>query len=225
MIAYLIKTTKPGSKLIIYDTKPKFSKQPLFQEGWQEHYPGIIEWVPPEMTDGGIKRVDPATMTVYTGGGDATKAAVANIIPAQKAGMIAEKAGCTSGDWCPINPDDFSSKQVKDVYVLGDASVAKAMPKSGFSANSQAKVVANAVQAELAGKKKFPARYRNTCWSLISTNNSVKVGASYKSGASIVDLTGKFISKKGEGADLRAATYKESVGWYAGITGDMFAKG
>ena len=223
MIAYLLKTTKPGSKLIIYDTKPKFSKQPLFQEGWQEHYPGIIEWVPPEMTDGGIKRVDPATMTVYTGGGEATKAAVANIIPAQKAGMIAEKAGCTDGDWCPINPDDFSSAKVKDVYVLGDASVAKAMPKSGFSANSQAKVVANAVQAELAGKKKFPARYRNTCWSLIAPDDDVKVGASYTPGKDALDATDKFVSKTGEDAKLRNQNFQESLAWYAAITKDMFA--
>jgi sulfide dehydrogenase [flavocytochrome c] flavoprotein subunit len=223
MIAYLLKTTKPGSKLIIYDTKPKFSKQPLFQEGWQEHYPGIIEWVPPEMTDGGIKRVDPATMTVYTGGGEATKVQVANIIPAQKAGVIAEKAGCTSGGWCPINPDDFSSTLVKDVYVLGDASIAKAMPKSGFSANSQAKVVANAVQAALAGKKKFPARYRNTCWSLIAPDDDVKVGASYTPGKDVLDAKDKFVSKTGEDAKVRNQNYQESLAWYAAITKDMFA--
>jgi NADH dehydrogenase FAD-containing subunit len=133
-------------------------------------------------------------------------------------------AGLTKGDWCPINPADFSSKIAKDVYVLGDSSIAKSMPKSGFSANSQAKVVANAVQAALAGKKKFPARFRNTCWSLISDNDGVKVGASYKAGSAKVDVTSKFISKVGEPADLRANTFKESEGWYAGITAEIFAK-
>ena len=225
MIAYYLKTKKPKSKLIIFDPKPKFSKMALFQEGWEQHYSDIIEWVPPDISGGGVKKVDPSTMTVITGDGEKTKAAVANIIPAQKAGTIAALAGCTKGDWCPIKPDSFASALVNDVYVLGDSSIATKMPKSGFSANSQAKVVANAVVAELAKKKRFPARFRNTCWSLISPNNGVKVGASYKAGADKVEVTSKFISKTGESEDVRKKTYEESLGWYAGITADMFAKG
>ena len=225
MIAHHLKNKKPGSRLVIFDPKPKFSKMALFQEGWQSHYSDIVEWVPPDMTDGGVKRVDPKTMTVYTGDGKATKAAVANIIPAQKAGAIAEKAGCVKDDWCPINSADFSSVLVKDVYVLGDASVAAAMPKSAFSANNQAKSVTNAVLAALAAKKKFPARYRNTCWSLISPDNGVKVGASYKPGKKNVEATETFISKTGEDLTLRTATFKESLGWYDAITTEMFAKG
>ena len=225
MIAHYIKTEKPKSKLVIFDPKPKFSKMALFQEGWEAHYNDIIEWVGPELTDGGVKKVDVGAMTVTTGDGESHKADVANIIPAQKAGMIAHAAGCTEGDWCPINPTDFSSTKVTDVYVLGDSSIAKSMPKSGFSANSQAKVVANAVQAELAGKKKFPARYRNTCWSLISPENGVKVGASYKAGEKAVDVSSKFISKPGEDDGLRSQTYQESIGWYSAITSEIFAKG
>ncbi len=224
MIAHYLKFYKPRSKLLIIDPKPKFSKMRLFEEGWEEHYSDIIEWLPPTMTDGGAKSVDVKAMTVTTIGGETTKAAVANIIPAQKAGKIAHLAGCTEGDWCPINPADFSSKKVKDVYVLGDASIAKSMPKSAFSANSQAKVVANAIHAALTGKKKYPARTRNTCWSLISTNNGVKVGAGYKAGKDKLDVTSKFISQPGEDADLRAKTYQESVSWYAAITTDIFAK-
>ena len=34
--------------------------------------------------------------------------------------------------------------------------------------------------------------------------------------------TSGFISKTGESADLRKQTYEESLGWYAGITADMF---
>ena len=222
MIAYLLKEKKPGSKLIIFDPKAKFSKMGLFQEGWQEYYSDIIEWVGPEMTDGGVKHVDPATMTVYTGDGEAHKAQVANIIPAQKAGEIAAKAGCTDGDWCPVNPDDFTSTKVKDVYVLGDASVAAAMPKSGFSANSQANVVANAVLAELAGKKKFPARFSNTCWSLIAPDDDVKVGANYTPGDGKLIAKDNFVSKTGEDASTRNQNYQESLAWYAAITKEMF---
>ncbi len=224
MIANYLQKHKPGSKLMIFDPKEKFSKMALFQEGWLDYYDGIIEWVSPEFTDGGVKKVDVSAMTVTTGDGEVTKADVANIIPPQKAGKIAHIAGCTKGDWCPINPKDFSSALKKDVYVIGDASIAKAMPKSAFSANSQARVVANAIQAELVGKRLFPARYRNTCWSMISVDNSVKVGANYTAGPDKLISKDGFISQTKESDELRKKTFNESVSWYDSITNEMFVK-
>lgn len=224
MIAHYLKTAKPKSKLMVFDPKEKFSKQGLFQEGWQQFYAGIVEWIPPSMTGGGVKKVDAKAMTVTTGDGETIKAAVANIIPAQKAGEIAAKAGCTDGDWCPIRPDSFASAKVADIYVLGDASVATQMPKSAFSANSQAKVVVNAIVAELAGGPRFPARYRNTCWSMIATDNSVVIGANYTPKDNVLEAADGFISKTGEPAELRKKTYEDSLSWYDSITADIFAK-
>ena len=137
--------------------------------------------------------------------------------------MIAQRAGLTADSgWCPIDPHSMRSKTDENIFVLGDASVASAMPKSGFSANSQAKVAANAILADLTGSKKFPAKFRNTCWSLVATNDGVKVGAAYKAGAEKIEVTSKFISKTGEDDALRKQTYEESVGWYDGISKDIF---
>lgn len=36
------------SRVTILDAKPTFSKQALFTAGWQRHYPGTIEWLPPD---------------------------------------------------------------------------------------------------------------------------------------------------------------------------------
>ena len=224
MIAHYLKTHKPGSKLIIFDPKEKFSKMALFQEGWRDHYQDIIEWLSPDFTDGGIKNVDVSAMTVTTGDGEVTKADVANIIPPQKAGKIAHIAGCAKGDWCPVNAKDFSSTLQKDVHVLGDASIAKAMPKSAFSANSQARVVANAILTELTGKRHFPPRFRNTCWSMISVDNSVKIGANYTAEGETLLAKDKFISQTGESDELRKATFDESLSWYDSITNEMFVK-
>jgi hypothetical protein len=33
-----------------------------------------------------------------------------------------------------------------------------------------------------------------------------------------------FVSQRGEPADVRKQNYIESIGWYSGITADMFAK-
>jgi hypothetical protein len=106
--------------------------------------------------------------------------------------------------------------------VVGDACIPGDMPKSAFSANSQAKVAAMTIGGELAGKRTFPARYSNTCWSLIATDDDVKVGGSYEPGDGKLKATSTFVSQKGEAADLRKQNYKESVDWYNGIVADIF---
>ncbi|MGD9925143.1 MAG: FAD-dependent oxidoreductase, partial [Pseudorhodoplanes sp.] len=81
MMAHVLK--KKGhtkSKIIIIDPKANFSKQGLFSEGWEKHYPGMVEWQDPKM-HGGLKEVDPSTMTVKTGLAD-SKAQLVNVIPA-----------------------------------------------------------------------------------------------------------------------------------------------
>ena len=91
-IAHYLKHNKPKSKILVLDAKDKFSKQGLFTQGWKARYDGMIDWVPAADTGGGIVSVDPDTMTVSTDF-DEYKAAVANIIPPQKAGSIAHAAG------------------------------------------------------------------------------------------------------------------------------------
>ena len=191
----------------------------LFQEGWSDHYEGMIDWIGSEFGGGDVS-VDPKAMTV-TIDGEVTKVDVCNVIPAMKAGRIAELAGVTEGNWAPVNAADMSSKVDTDVYVLGDACHQGDMPKSGFSANSQAKVCANAVRGALTGSRVFPAKFANTCWSLISPNNGVKVGATYKATPEKIAKVDGFISDTGESNALRRATYEESEGWYTGITTDM----
>lgn len=221
MVAHVLKQKNPTAKIIIVDAKEKFSKGALFTEGWQKHYPGMIEWIGSDV-HGGIKSVNAGEMTVETDF-DTFRGDVVNVIPPQKAGHIAQLAGLTDAKgWCPIVPATMQSKMDPAVYVLGDASIAGDMPKSGFSANSQAKVCAMAVRGALTGSKTFPARYRNTCWSLIETDDGVKVGANYEATSEKIARTDGFISKTGEGADLRKKTYEESVGWYSAITADMF---
>lgn len=220
MVAHFLKANNPTAKIIVADPKPKFSKQGLFQEGWANHYEGMVDWIGEDFGGGNVS-VDPAAMTV-TIDGEVTKVDVCNVIPGMKAGRIAELAGVTDGNWAPVNAADMSTKADADVYVLGDAAQQGDMPKSGFSANSQAKVCANAVRGALTGSKVFPAKFSNTCWSLINTNDGVKVGATYEATDEKIAKVDGFISATGETAELRKATYEESEGWYAGITSDMF---
>ena len=220
MVAHFLKANNPTAKIIVADPKAKFSKQSLFQEGWANHYEGMTDWIGEDFGGGNVS-VDPNAMTVSIDG-EVTKVDVCNVIPAMKAGRIAELAGVTDGNWAPVNAADMSTKADADVYVLGDAAQQGDMPKSGFSANSQAKVCANAVRGALTGSKVFPAKFSNTCWSLIDTNDGVKVGATYEATDEKIAKVDGFISATGETAELRRATYEESEGWYTGITTDMF---
>lgn len=221
MVAHQLKMHNPTAKILIVDPKERFSKQALFEEGWEAHYGGMIERIGPDFGGNNVE-VRPDSMEVIIDG-SAEQVDVCNVIPAQKAGRIAEIAGLTGdGGWAAVTPNDMRSVVDENVFVLGDSSNQGAMPKSGFSANSQAKVAANVVRADLTDSRAFPARYSNTCWSLIAPEDGIKVGASYEPGEERIESVSSFISQTGEDAELRAQTYEESVGWYEGITSDMF---
>lgn len=220
MVAHMLKQNNPTAKIIVADPKPKFSKMALFQEGWNNHYNGMVDWIGPDF-GGDQVSVNPDAMTV-TIDGDETKVDVCNVIPAMKAGRICEQAGLTEGNWAPVSGHTMQSRMDENVHILGDACAQGDMPKSGFSANSQAKVAAMAVRGALTDSKVFPAKFSNTCWSLIGTDDGVKVGATYQATDEKIAKVDGFISQTGEDADLRRQTYEESIGWYAGITSDMF---
>jgi NADPH-dependent 2,4-dienoyl-CoA reductase/sulfur reductase-like enzyme len=221
MVAHVLKQKNPTAKILVLDPKDKFSKQALFEEGWAKHYEGMVEWVGPEFGGGNVE-VRPETMEVVVEG-EVTKVDCCNVIPGQIAGQIAAIAGVTDDKgWAPVDPFSMRSKTDENVFVLGDSSAQGDMPKSGFAANSQAKVASMTIRSELTGSQAFPAKYTNTCWSLLAPEDGVKVGASYEPTAEKIASADSFVSATGEDAALRKATYEESLGWYAGITADMF---
>ena len=152
--------------------------------------------------------------------------------------LASTASSCVTATWIreridePVRPAElaltgslnFTSTKVKDVYVLGDATIAAEMPKSAFSANSQAKVVAADILAILAKKPKFSPNFRNTCWSMLAPDDSVKIGAGYVPKGLKLDPVAPFVSKPGEDAALRKQVFQESLAWYSGIVDDVFAK-
>jgi NADPH-dependent 2,4-dienoyl-CoA reductase/sulfur reductase-like enzyme len=223
MMAHALKRAgKTKARVIVLDPKESFSKQALFQEGREKHYPGMVEWLGPKVHDG-IKSVDARTKTVVTGFETYANAALVNVIPAQMAGAIAREAGLANqSGFCPIDPETMRSSVDARITVLGDASIAGDMPKSAFSANSQAKVAAMAIRGELTGARVFPARYSNTCWSLIDTDDAVKVGGTFAPKDGKIASVTPFVSQTGETAALRRDTQAENMGWYSGIVADIF---
>jgi sulfide dehydrogenase [flavocytochrome c] flavoprotein subunit len=223
LVAHYLKNNKPKSKIIILDQKKKFSKQGLFQEGWEKLYGDLIEWRSVEF-GGKVTAIDPKNRVITTDDGE-VKADVINYIPNQKAGKLAFDSGLTKGDWCPVNTKTFESRIHKDVHVIGDASIAASMPKSGFSANSQAKVAALQVTRLL---KKMPVvnppKLANTCYSLLSPNYGISVAAVYEAKEDKVHKVkgSGGLSPMGADEGYRMMEAEYAVGWYQNQTKDIF---
>ena len=178
LIAHYLKTRKPRSKILILDAKDGFSQQRLFEQAWKELYPDMIERI--ALSQGGrVTSVDPATNTIVTDFGNYT-AEVANVIPPQKAGRIAEIAGAADHTgWCPIDPVTFASKLVPNIHVIGDACIAGAIPKSASAANAQGKACAAAVSALLAGKSAETPRLTGACFNTVAPGYAFSLSGVY----------------------------------------------
>jgi NADPH-dependent 2,4-dienoyl-CoA reductase/sulfur reductase-like enzyme len=223
LIAHYLKTRKPRSKLLVLDAKDAFSKQRLFLSAWSELYPGLLEWVP--LSKGGsVTSVEPATRTLVTDFGR-HQAAVANVIPPQKAGRIAEAAGVADrSGWCPIDPVTFESRLQARVHVIGDAAIAGAMPKSAFAANAQAKTCAAAVARLLTGATPSAPKLINTCYSLVAPDYGISVAGVYQpSGGQLAEVPGAGgVSPPEAPRATRAAEAALAESWFRTITAEVF---
>jgi sulfide dehydrogenase [flavocytochrome c] flavoprotein chain len=221
LAAYYFKQYKPRSKILILDAKDTFFEQDLFQDGWNRHYPGMIEWLPVEFT-GGVTGVDLKGRSVKTGG-DTFNASVANIIPPQVAGRLAQQAGLADqSGWCPVDPMTFESTLQPGIHVVGDAASAGDMPKSAFCANSQAKACAFAIAAEFEGSQPVAPHLFNTCFTFLAADDAVSDAISFKLADGTIKIGDIFMSKIGESSETRRETVRHASGWYDAFTHDAF---
>jgi len=183
LIAHYLKTHKPKSKLILLDANPDVvSKKPLFTKAWSTYYKDNFQYV------GGKKvtKADTGAGLVSVEGIEDFKGDVINLIPSQRAGDIAVKTGLVGDDkkWCPVDAITFESTKHKGIHVIGDATALPSdgppMPKSGYSANSQAKVCAMNVVNLLNGKETVEFSGINVCYSAISDHESVSIAQVFK---------------------------------------------
>jgi sulfide dehydrogenase [flavocytochrome c] flavoprotein subunit len=225
LVASYFKAHKPRAKILVLDAKDAFSKQGLFQSAWEAEFPGMITWIAGK--DGGkVESVDPSGMTVKCGYG-VEKGDVINIIPPQRAGAITRAAGLSADNgWCPIDPVTFASTKAADVHVIGDASIAGAMPKSGSSANAQGKAAAAAIVASLAGREAPVPALINICYSLITPDQGISVTDVYR----IASDKGIVPTPGAGGLSVRAPTSlgerkleaSYARGWYRNISADTW---
>ena len=223
VVAAYFKAAKPKSKVLILDANEDVtSKGPLFKRVWAESYKGLLEYRPQHKATG----VDAATNTLKFEIQDDVRADVLNVLPPMRAGAIAVQTGLANSNarWCNVNWLNFESTAAKHIHVIGDSiQIASQMPKSGHMANSQAKVTAAAIVAELNGWELDPApMLTNTCYSFVDAQRVVHVSSVH----AYVAAEHTFKPVAGSGGLSPAPNEQEAAyafGWAKTIWTDMLA--
>jgi sulfide dehydrogenase [flavocytochrome c] flavoprotein chain len=223
LIAHMLKTRKPRSKVIVLDSKDEFTMQRQFQAAWKQLYPGVLEYV--SLSDGGVvTSVEAATRTVTTDF-DKYTPAVANIIPRQIAGQLSGIAAVADRTgWCPVDPITFESRLRPNIHVIGDAAIAGAMPRSASAAISQAKICAAAVATLLAGNTPPTPTLTSSCFSLVAPNYAISQSGQYRpAGDLYTEVEGSAgISAVDAPRELRAKEARDGEAWFFTTTTEVF---
>jgi sulfite dehydrogenase len=175
-IASYFKKAKPRSKVLVLDANPDVtSKTGLFKRAWEDLYKGILEY------RGSARAVSVEKPGIVSLEVEDVKADVLNVVPPQRAGEIAIRAGVADagGRWCNVDWRTMESRAVKGIHVLGDATLsAPGMPKSGSMANQHAKICAAAIVALVNGQSPDPdPKIVNTCYSFVSDTEVIRVSS------------------------------------------------
>jgi NADPH-dependent 2,4-dienoyl-CoA reductase/sulfur reductase-like enzyme len=181
MVAYHLSLHNPTAKVVVLDSNPDIqSKAGLFRAVWGEHYKGLLEYMP----NAELKDLDVATGEINVDLHGKVKADVLNVIPPQRAGAIAYKAGVVKAGerWGAVDFLTYESATVKNVHVIGDSiAAAPGMPKSAHMANQQAKVCAAAVVALIRGQPvNDEPVIANTCYSFVRDRDVVHVSSVHR---------------------------------------------
>ena len=187
----------------------------------EKNYGNSIEWI--SKKDGGkISYVKNGQVT--TDNGLKFSPDFLHIIPNQKASDLFHDSGLISDDWCSINPVNFELHEQKDIYALGDSIDAGDMPKSGFSANSQAKMLSMNLVNKILDKDYIDPVFLNTCYSFSSKNRAFSITSWYK----LNNEKNKIVSLGSKESDQNASDLnrlresKEAFDWYENITKLMY---
>jgi sulfide dehydrogenase [flavocytochrome c] flavoprotein subunit len=222
LIAHYLKTRKPHSKVVILDAKDSFPQQRLFENAWREFYGDMIERI--SLSQGGrVTSVDPRTNGIVTEFGNYT-AHVANVIPPQKAGRIADIAGVTDKTgWCPIDPTTFASKLVPNIHVIGDACLGGGIPKSASAASAEGKACAAAIINLITGTAPETPRLTGVCYNTVAPAYAFSLAGIYQPKDDIfAEVEGGATSPLDAPREVRAREADEAQKWYATLTADAF---
>ena len=230
LIASHFKKTNPRAKVIIADSHTKFSKQATFSEFWQREFGFGKDSSKILRIDGdaggAVVAIDLERSAVKLENGEWIVSDLVNLIPPQSAGSMHARSGMADqSGWCPVNPLTMESMLASNVYVLGDAANVSPMPKSAFSAASQAKVCAYAIAQKYMQVEIPQPTLMNICFSFFDQSRAISVVMRYANDTDASGLRMTSISVTSPGASNREMEMEAYFAqrWYRDFTQQMFS--
>ncbi len=215
MLLSYIRSEGLKAHLYFIDANPN---PPVLKDGFLEAYKDFYKSEADYLTSTQVKDIDVAKKVVKTDKGD-IKFDFASIIPPMRAPKLLERIGLLKRGqkWVKVNPLTFES-EVKNVFVIGD-SASTYLPKSGYAAHSEAKVVAKIVAGRIANRKiKGRIIQHGICYAMVNLKAAMMLEIEF-----IYDANLKKVKPvKREDNTWKVSTAKRYYEWAKGVWRDMF---
>ncbi|MCS7171038.1 MAG: NAD(P)/FAD-dependent oxidoreductase, partial [Aquificaceae bacterium] len=214
LIASMIKRNKLKAHMYFVDA----NERPLINsEGFMSAYYDLYRDVATYITSAQIRDIDVQKRVVRTSHGD-FKYDLANIIPPMRANRIVKEAGLLKKGqrWVEVNPLTFES-QVKNVFVIGDAAQSY-LPKSGYAAHSEGKLVAKIIDARIKGKEVKEEYLQMICYAMVSDKEAIMTETAFRYDA----VSKRFMPTHREDNQRKESTAKRYEEWARGLWRDLF---
>jgi len=193
-------------------------KPPVLTKGFLEAYEELYKDVATYIPSTRVYEVDLKGRKVVTDKG-IIAFDVATLIPPMKAPAFLEHSGLVKkGEkWVKVNPLTFETT-IENVFVIGD-SAETYLPKSGYAAHSQGKVVAKVITERIRGRRwEGEVIQQAICYAMVSMKEAIMLEIEYR-----YDLRGrKFKKIKREDNERKETTAKRYHEWARGLWRDLF---
>ncbi|MCS6998140.1 MAG: NAD(P)/FAD-dependent oxidoreductase [Aquificaceae bacterium] len=215
LIASMIKRNKLKAHMYFIDA----NERPIINsEGFLSAYYDLYRDVATYITSAQVRDIDVQKKVVRTSHGD-FKYEIANIIPPMKASKLLEEAGLLKRGqkWVEVNPLTFETS-VKNVFVIGDASQSY-LPKSGYAAHSEGKLVAKIINARIKGKEVKEEYLQMICYAMVSDKEAIMAETAFRYDT----VSKRFIPTYREDNQRKESTAKRYEEWARGLWRDLFS--
>jgi sulfide dehydrogenase [flavocytochrome c] flavoprotein subunit len=212
MAAHYLSQNNPRAKVILLDPLDTSPLRDRFVRVWERLYgfggdSSVIDLITGR--DMRLQKVDATARAVYVGAiQQRFKADVLNVIPREKAAVLAQAAGLVDDSgWCPVNPLTGESRLVPGIHVIGDAARLDDVGKHAAIASNMAKLCAHAIVASARADESLQkATLIDACYSLVSDKDALVSLA-------LVSIDGSAITSRKDAAQTAASAdhYKANV--------------
>ncbi len=214
LIASMIKRNKLKAHMYFIDA----NERPIINsEGFLSAYYDLYKDIATYITSAQVRDIDVHKRVVKTSHGD-FRYDLANVIPPMRASKLLEEAGLLKRGqkWVEVNPLTFESS-VKNVFVIGDACQSY-LPKSGYAAHSEGKMVAKIINARIQGKEVKEEYLQMICYAMVSDKEAIMTETAFR-----YDTASKrFVPTHREDNQRKESTAKRYEEWARGLWRDLF---